>query len=212
MEELKEIAKEVDAIFLCGDLFGKDYEFNTVLDLAKQQKADYLYMLDVFKEIEAGGVKCRYILGNDDWFEDVNDDYHLAEMEKIAGIEFHPFPYVGITPFHSNNECEEIELEEKLDLIKVSQDSIIVGHMVPENCGDSLYDGSHVGSEVYRQWIEENQPLFVLSGHIHECSLETNEIGDTVILNCASEYESDTLKGFIIDTKSLDVDAVGDLF
>jgi hypothetical protein len=207
MDELKIIAEEVDAIFLCGDLFGKEYVFDNVKTFAEHQQTDYLYLIDVLEEIEAKGVMCRYILGNDDWFE-ANDRFRLADNWTIDGIIYHPFPFIGITPFHTNRELEEFELREELEILEAGQDSIIVGHMVPENCGDTLYNGEHVGSVEYQQWIEKVQPLLVLSGHIHECGLEVNEIGNTLVLNCASEHQLDLLRGFIIDTDTMDVEPV----
>ncbi len=52
---------------------------------------------------------------------------------------------------------------------------------------DYLFSGVHGGSKAVRRFIEENQPLLTLHGHIHEAPMVygdyMDKLGNTVIVN-----------------------------
>jgi Icc-related predicted phosphoesterase len=91
------------------------------------------------------------------------------------------------TPFNTPNEFSEEELSDLL-ATGISQVGdvkchILVSHVPPfQTKVDKLLNGSYVGSTAVRTYIEEKQPLFCLSGHIHE-SRGQDYIGKTMVLN-----------------------------
>ena len=63
------------------------------------------------------------------------------------------------------------------------KDHILVSHTPPfQTKTDKLLNGTHVGSTAVRTFIEQQQPLLCLTGHIHE-SRGQDYIGRTLILN-----------------------------
>ena len=60
---------------------------------------------------------------------------------------------------------------------------VLVSHQPPKNtiC-DRAHGGVHVGSSAVRQFIEDAQPVFVLTGHIHE-GRGVDRIGNTIVVN-----------------------------
>ncbi len=66
---------------------------------------------------------------------------------------------------------------------------IAIMHNPPKdtNC-DMIPGGIHVGSAVLRKFIEDYEPLAVITGHIHE-SAGTDKIGNTTVVNPGSLAE-----------------------
>jgi len=97
--------------------------------------------------------------------------------------------FKGDTPFERDDE----ELAADLHLAAhglggpARQDNLVViAHNPPKNTGlDCVAPGVHVGSPAIRNFIEQYQPLLVLSGHIHE-SAAIDRIGESVLINPGS--------------------------
>lgn len=199
MDKLKIIAPKVDLVLICGDIGGKDTINKTFLQFSVSQKEDADYLCEVLSKIET---KSRFILGNDDWFE-YESGYYLNSPEDIEGIHLIPFEFVLITPFNTNREVNENKLTYELCKLSADRKSIIVAHTPPIGVGDILYNGTHCGSKAVRGWIEKNEPLIWFCGHIHENNTVAM-IGRTLVFNCACWYQDNTLKGWIVDTDTLD--------
>lgn len=98
--------------------------------------------------------------------------------------------FSGDTPF----ERTEDELLGDFDVIKNSIEQIhdedgkcssliLIMHNPPKDTkADMIPGGIHVGSEKLRNFIEEVQPLLVVTGHIHE-SAGIDKIGNTTVVN-----------------------------
>jgi len=91
-----------------------------------------------------------------------------------------------ILNFHCPPYCTKLDLAPKLD--KNLRPVVFLGRIIYDN----------VGSRSVRRFIEENQPLLSLHGHIHE-SYAYDYIGRTLAMNPGSEYSEGVLRGFIID-------------
>lgn len=204
-DKLNHLTKEdCGMLILAGDLYGKDYNFTNTVELAVYQEQDYLYMITVLNNLKRKGIQSLYINGNDDYYSNEDDDYHLQYTVEIEGFKYVPFPYVGITPWHTRNELDDAEILDELERLSIDENTFIVGHMMPYGIGDAV-NFRNVGSISYKKFIQENnQILAVFGGHLHECGLELGLIGSTMIFNCASEYQSGVLRAFIIDTETLD--------
>ena len=203
VDKLFEIESSVDLILVCGDIGGKQYSFKSFMEFSEKQKEDRDYLYNVLKKIK---IESKYILGNDDWFES-NDNKYLSKPEQINGVQFIPFEFVSITPFNTNREVNENKLEYELSKLNVDEESIIVAHMPPLGAGDVIYNGSRVGSKAIRNWIEVAHPKIWLNGHIHEDNTVT-QINNTLVFNCSCNYVDNILKGWIIDTETMDYQSI----
>lgn len=67
---------------------------------------------------------------------------------------------------------------------------ILICHNPPKGqIVDAVNDSLHAGSELFAKYIEENQPLAVVCGHIHE-GRGIEKIGDTLVINPGSIGEN----------------------
>ena len=203
MDKLSIVAPDVDLILVCGDIGGKDGRGKTFRQFSEYQKLDADYLSSALKNIDT---ESRFILGNDDWFE-CDDINYLQNAETIGGLNFVPFEYVLLTPFNTNREVNDNKLEYELDKLSADRNTIVVAHTPPLGAGDILYNGSHCGSRSVRAWIEEVQPKLWLCGHIHEDN-SAIWISDTLVLNCACNYPDGVLRGWIVNTDTMDYEAV----
>ena len=203
MDKLKIIAPKVDLILICGDIGGKNTINKTFLQFSDYQKRDVDYLCSVLRGI---ATESRFILGNDDWLE-YEGCHYLHTAETIDGLTFIPFEYVLLTPFNTNREVNENKLAYELNKLNAGTSSIIVAHTPPIGAGDTLWNGSHCGSRSVRNWIERVQPRIWFCGHIHEDN-SVSFVGDTIVFNCACYYEDDILKGWIVDSDTLDYEEI----
>lgn len=197
MDKLKLI--DADIILICGDIGGKGSRGKTFREFSAYQKESADYLCSVLDEIQP--IRSAFILGNDDWFEYENP-YYLQHQTVIDGLSFIPFEYVLLTPFNTNREVNENKLEYELMKLDADRNSIIVAHTPPWGAGDLLYNGRHCGSLRVREWIEEVQPMIYLCGHIHEDN-SVHKIGNTLVFNCACMFQTNELKGWLINTDAL---------
>lgn len=71
-------------------------------------------------------------------------------------------------------------LEEQLD---GEEPSVVLAHNSPYGTDlDRMHDGRHIGSVVLRDIIDEEQPDYVVSGHVHEAA-GCEAMGDTTVIN-----------------------------
>lgn len=173
--------------------------------------------------------------GNDDSFEidemiKSYEDRVIYPLGKVINIcldyQMLSFEWVNPTPWNTPREAPEEELWKKLEKIRdiYSGDwrKVILNFHCPPYCtkldlapkldknlkpvvflGGIVYE--NVGSKSIRRFIEENQPLLSLHGHIHE-SFATDYVGKTLAMNPGSEYSEGVLRGFLIDITKDGVD------
>ncbi|MBI1936183.1 metallophosphoesterase [Candidatus Woesearchaeota archaeon] len=106
---------------------------------------------------------------------------------------------------------EEGTIEEDLSRLRKLSDpksTVYAIHAPPFNTKlDMIATGTHVGSRAVRKFIEEEQPLLTLHGHIHESPMISgswkDNIGKTICINVGSSYPKDRLNCVIIDLKNL---------
>ena len=108
-------------------------------------------------------------------------------------------------------EKENGTIKDDLDRLKKLSDpknTIYVIHAPPFGSKlDIITTGAHVGSKSVREFIEKEQPLLALHGHIHESPQMSgswcDNIGNTICINVGSSYPEDKLNCIIIDTNDL---------
>lgn len=203
MDKLTTIAPGVNLILVCGDIGGKDGRGKSFRQFSEYQRLDADYLSSVLNSIKT---KSRFILGNDDWFE-YEDSHYLQKAETIGTLNFIPFEYVLLTPFNTNREVNDNKLRYELGKLIADRNTIVMAHTPPLGAGDILYNGRHCGSLSVREWIEDVQPKLWLCGHIHEDNSATF-IGNTLVLNCACNYPDDVLRGWLVDTDTMEFEKV----
>lgn len=204
MIEFLKNRKDIQEIFLCGDLTGK-HKVNSLEELTEKQIKDldnFLYRLRNYAPC-----KFFYILGNDDWVDAMFDfNYQIEYLPFLSMPPYMEFEWVKITPFNTNREANENKIWYELlkieDCYDINNNTIFVAHDPPYQCLDKCYDGREVGSKSVRKFIEKFQPKIWLCGHIHE-DFGMDKIGDTFVFNCACDYIKNTLRGWVIDTETM---------
>lgn len=108
-------------------------------------------------------------------------------------------------------EKEDGTIEEDLSQLKKLSNPkkiVYVIHAPPFDTKlDIITTGIHVGSKAIRQFIEKEQPLLTLHGHIHESPQMSgswrDKLGKTICINVGSSYPEDKLNCVVIDLKNL---------
>ncbi len=91
------------------------------------------------------------------------------------------------------NERSEEDLLSDFDIIESSikdsgdssmwKNTILISHNPPKNTKcDKVNETLHAGSQIFTDFIQKNQPLAVVTGHIHE-GVGVDKIGETVVMN-----------------------------
>jgi len=152
-------------------------------------KKDALTILDVIRRINP---KIYAVPGN-------MDKASIGNYLDELGINIHGKGFVlgdlGIfgvggsnpTPFNTPTEFSEEELGDIVNkayqYVTQAPTKLLISHTPPFNtAADMIGGGVHVGSTAIRKFIEEKQPDFCFTGHIHESRGE-DRIGRTLILN-----------------------------
>lgn len=212
--ELKENKEKLDQVFL------------------KAMKDTLKRWLDLAAERLPKDIELIVTLGNDDRLEldeivkqHPRVKYSEGHIIKVKDTyEFFGCSWVNPTPWNSPREESEDALYDRLnkywEMITDPDRTILEIHAPPyqstideaplldENFNPVIRGGRvvkiPVGSKAVKRFIEEKQPLIVLSGHIHE-SPGFIKIGRTWVVNPGSEYSEGIFKGFLIDLIDTDV-------
>ena len=120
------------------------------------------------------------------YLEDIGLSLH-GKGKIIDGLGIVGLGGSNFTPFKTPNEFSEQKLSSLLaagiSQIGDTKDHILVSHTPPfKTKTDKLLNGTHVGSTAVRTYIEQQQPLLCLTGHIHE-SRGQDYIGRTLVFN-----------------------------
>ena len=159
---------------------------------------------------------------------------HKKSIKLNKNISIAGYSFVNITPFRLKDwekfefegdmapnrffdeEIRSIEQEngtiqidlDNLKKLNNPKNSVYIIHAPPFNTKlDIITTGTHVGSRSVRQFIEKEQPLLTLHGHIHESPKMSgswiDKIGKTACINAGSSYPEDKLNCVIIDVDNL---------
>lgn len=84
------------------------------------------------------------------------------------------------TPFGTPFELEDAEARRLL--AGLGHVNVLLSHCPPSNTRCDKAGGKHVGSVPVREWVLQNRPRLVLSGHAHE-SKGVDMMGETTVVN-----------------------------
>ena len=172
------------------------------------------------------GVRCFITPGNDDYWE-IDAPLGSSEVvEAPEGLclrlderhEMITTGYSNRTPWHTPRELDEDALAQRLEGMAMDCEDIanLVAVIHPPPFGSELdvapaldpefriqTEGgapkmTSVGSTAVRAFIEEQQPLVALHGHVHD-SRAAQMLGRTLCVNPGSDYGAGTLCGSILE-------------
>ncbi len=169
--------READLILVTGDIarFGMLAEAREII-LMLMERTDNLVAIPG---------NCD-TLDIDAYLTEQNINLHADKTEQ-NGYTFiglgGSLPCPGKTPMEFEEKEIETILTKSLDEVEDNHNLILVLHQPLFNTvTDRIRENEHVGSRVIRKIIEDNQPLLVLCGHIHE-GIGTDKIGRTTLVN-----------------------------
>lgn len=108
-----------------------------------------------------------------------------GKLEKLDDLSFMGLGGSNLTPFNTPFELTEVEIREELAALTPALEGnwVLVTHAPPHGTKiDQVAEGTHVGSKSIRQFIEREQPLVALSGHVHEAR-NVDKLGRTLLIN-----------------------------
>jgi len=175
------------------------------------------------ERLEGKDIEVFMAPGNDDLMEvnaviDSSSRIKSADNQRniIGEHEMITLSWSNPTPWNTERECSEEELENKIDQmvaqIENMETAIFNLHVPPydtlldkapklsEKLVPSTEETVSAGSQAVRRAIEKYQPMMALHGHIHE-SPGVIKIDRTVCMNPGSEYSEGILKGLLITLK-----------
>jgi len=136
--------------------------------------------------------------------------FRLKDWEKFdfEGDKIPPqLFFEEIRSIEKENKTISLDLD-NLKKLSSHKNTIYVIHAPPYNTKlDVIATKVHVGSKAVRNFIEKEQPLLTLHGHIHESPLMSgswrDKIGNTICINVGSSYPKNKLNCVIIDFDDL---------
>ncbi len=163
LDTIRPAAAGADLLVLTGD----------VTHLGRRREA-----LEILETLSAIHLRLLAVTGNCDYPEVADALHERGCLLEIQPVEVHGVWLMGVGgslpgPFRTPHEVSENELESALNsaaaFLPDGTGWILVSHQPPlDTVCDQLADGTHVGSQAVRAFIEERQPLLCLTGHIHE--------------------------------------------
>jgi uncharacterized protein len=114
-------------------------------------------------------------------------DFH-RQARKLNGTNWAGLGYSNITPFKTPGEYSEEEIAAALAPFAGLEKLYLVVHFPPLNTKlDEYAEGQHAGSPTLRAWVEEEKPLYLFCGHIHETAGMKDILGTTQCINVGKE-------------------------
>lgn len=146
----------------------------------------------VLKEVAKIGKPVFYVPGNMDKKGSENIEFSNVSPLHKRVRNFSGFFFLGVggsneTPFRCPFTLSEEEIEQILKdgrkKIPVEAPIVLVSHSPPKGSeADKVSFGVHVGSRAVRNFVEDEEPVAILCGHLHE-SRSISRIKRTLCIN-----------------------------
>jgi Icc-related predicted phosphoesterase/uncharacterized protein YprB with RNaseH-like and TPR domain len=194
-EFLRKLDPKPDIVIYAGD------------DVARFKDEDEFYEIDWFEELaKCSNYKAFVILGNDDSYEDksilkaeyvydLHDDPVIADEYVFIGQEggLKEFPIGHILysekeiKKHLNSSINKIKEDLKSKKFK-NKKIILVSHNPPFGTLDYAirFEGRHIGSKSIRDFIQRENVILNICGHVHSRGGQKETMGNITIVNVAS--------------------------
>ena len=186
LDNMDDVFSQADAVLFAGD-FAEAFKPETGKDSLKK-------LCSKHESIFA-------VLGNCD-NEDFLDDLEEQDVCVEKTLVFHDglaiagagggSKFTGTTEFERTEEeiLSDFEIVENAVTdggdISLWKNLILISHNPPKaQLCDKVNETLHAGSQLFTDYIEKNQPLAVICGHIHE-GVGIEKIGNTTVINPGS--------------------------
>ncbi|MFP5221324.1 MAG: metallophosphoesterase [Acidobacteriota bacterium] len=121
------------------------------------------------------------------WLDESGRGIHARAVELAPDLGLMGVGWSSPTPFGTPSEAPDAQLgkwlDEAYEKARKFRHLILVSHTPPLNTKtDAIGQGTHVGSQAVRSFIERVKPQLCITGHIHEAR-GTDTIGDTLVIN-----------------------------
>lgn len=166
LEGLKNIAKNYDHVFMCGDISRSNYFAEEVLRAFP----------DSF--IVPGNWDSRTV---NDFFSSKKQWLQEKRAELAGGLNAVGFGYSPPTPFGTYGELSEGEIYSRMSKLPIDRNTLLLLHCPPKGHFDNVHVVRHIGSESILKIIEEKKPLAAFFGHAHELA-GTGMLGPTTLV------------------------------
>jgi len=199
-------------LFVFVDLHGDLKVFNRIKDRVKKEKPDaLLFAGDVtffgfgiktwLKKLDSFKLPIFIVPGNHELEEEVevySKNLKYVKNVHLKSVNFKSILIIGcggggFTEEHASFERSEKEFEKDIKKLKIKGNKskiILIAHQPPYNTAtDYLPHWGKVGSKSIRNFIKKYQPLYCITGHIHENFGKRDKIGKTEIINPGPEGE-----------------------
>ena len=172
--ELKRKAKDVDLVICCGDLS----DFGRGLDIVCSNLSSIHDIVLIIPGNNETPAQIEAMCRKYGWI-----NLH-GETYSYGGYTFAGIGGSTYTPFRTPFELDEEEIRGILRHFEGLNELILVSHSPPfKTKTDELLSGVHIGSRAIREFVEKEQPILNLCGHIHEKAGVEDRIGRTRIIN-----------------------------
>ncbi|MBU2523371.1 MAG: metallophosphoesterase [Nanoarchaeota archaeon] len=174
---LKVKKEKPDAIICAGDITNFGFGIKSIL-----------------KRLDSVNIPLFIIPGNHETDEEIV--IYGQGMKNIQSIHlkpamFHSLYIVGcggggFTQQHAEFEMSEKKFADSMKKVKMKDHkykTILVTHQPPYKTLLDLVYGDHSGSTSIRKFIQQHQPDYCITGHIHENEGKQDKIGKTIIIN-----------------------------
>ncbi len=180
-------AQEADRILILGDMGLRPYTPRDLEQLLigrdeqrfiQSKRSHSRQVLGEMKQlIDQSGIPLVMVPGNYDGTQDSEAVFGESNLHKKT-TRFGNASVVGYGGADANlghiellqrlGEIERFDHQELYDLLTNKQADICMIHNPPRGLCDDMFNGQNVGTPATTQYILDNSPKLVLSGHIHE--------------------------------------------
>ena len=191
-------------ILCVSDLHHSEELAKSVFEVIRKEKIDVFvsagdFVSDHFAKEFLDKIKIRSFIVHGNWDSNIKTDNKKVSILMNQVEEFGGYYFFGID--------DRFALDEDIfDLIsdKPTDKIILITHSPPYGILDATWGGLNVGFPIYREFLENNEGIIQVCGHIHE-SAGYILYKKNIIINSAAIY---TKKGYIIDLPSKDITEV----
>lgn len=172
------MAVEADYYFAAGDLVNWARGLERCGEIL-QHRAGRVYVLPGNHESPAQiAALCeRYGLSN----------FHEQQM-RVGRYHVAGLGCSNPTPFNTPGEYSEKEIEQRLSRFADLKPLVLICHAPPYGTAlDRVRNGVHAGSTAVRDFVNKQQPDYLLCGHIHEAAGLTVSLGSTKATNVGKD-------------------------
>ena len=188
--------EQCDLVLICGDIVPLNIQNNPV-------KSEVWFTTKFIPWCMS--LPCEQVLfvaGNHDFFlyqygyriRDRLKDNPFVRYLDCEACDFHGVTIYGTPlckPFGRWAFMPSYEEQDRIynrHLEAIGKIDIIMSHDAPYGVSDILLqkdclwaDGSHIGNEALRRFVEKAQPKLMVKGHLHSCNREKEMLGETEV-------------------------------